>query len=963
MSYVETSSTSDARGIVPSGRETECSVQEIKSILRGDRGPSDLEETRAALAELARRKCGNLPPEILVEQVLQVTEGTDWPTRRAGMEALLRRWGFAERDDLRVIDCPPKGRMHGTYRLAGRRGQQEPSQRRAARPYATELVCLAPLRGSCDCADFLRGSLGLCKHLLVVVDYVLKSPRRVATAQAELAEPRQDRPVLRWNPVRSWRGEGDRLLGLTLGGVVPSASNAPRGRRARTGRAAGTDAQAWFRGGSPLASIDGDLARRQEFLAAIDRALRGGELEAEPAARALIGGELARVRRSLSAIEAAPKLLAQVKSIKRKLYPYQREGVRRFLEARHLLLADDMGLGKTTQAVAACHALFRAGEVRRGLLLVPASLKSQWIREWQATSDVPVQSVDGRPEERARLYKNTRSGFLVMNYEQLLRDLPAVHRYAPEIVVLDEAQRIKNWATKSSVYVKTLCPEWRLVLTGTPMENRLEELASILDWVDDVALTPKWRLVPWHTTFEGDGGRGRAGARNLDTLRARLAPCTVRRVRREVLKQLPPRTDTRVPVEMTEQQRFEHDELIRPIAELAHRAHRRPLTQAEFLKLMQMLTMQRIISNGLGQLRFDEVWPTLSRRAPDDSLLEAALTPKLFELRRLVEELAIQQNRKVVVFSQWRNMLRLGEWATRDVLGSAARRAVFFTGAESQQQRTRSVIDLHDDPDVSVMFLTDAGGVGLNLQRAASACINLELPWNPAVLEQRIGRIYRLGQEQPIDVYNLVTEYGIESRIALLVAGKKALFSGLFDGTSDEIRFDMAGGFLKDVERLVDPVEIPELGQDDLAEAADASADDEAFSDAGANGGALAGGFREPELALESRMDASNTPLLPAGAASLDSAATPFESASFVPASETAPSGPEEQLDGASASVVPGDVRGTGVGALLGRVHMSRTPEGALRLEAPPDAAEELIRLFEGMAALFRSSRGSERSP
>src|SRR6476620_5318045 len=99
-------------------------------------------------------------------------------------------------------------------------------------------------------------------------------------------------------------------------------------------------------------------------------------------------------------------------------------------------------------------------------------------------------------------------------------------------------------------------------------------------------------------------------------------------------------------------------------------------------------------------------------------------------------------------------MLRLAEWAVRDLLAEAGQRAVFFTGAESHKQRERAIVDLHDDPAVSVMFLSDAGGVGLNLQRAATCCINLELPWNPAVLEQRIGRIHRLGQTQPIDVYN-----------------------------------------------------------------------------------------------------------------------------------------------------------------------------------------------------------------
>ena len=134
---------------------------------------------------------------------------------------------------------------------------------------------------------------------------------------------------------------------------------------------------------------------------------------------------------------------------------------------------------------------------------------------------------------------------MILNYEQLLRDAAHIQALRADIVVLDEAQRIKNYATKSAIYVKALTPHYRLVLTGTPMENRLEELASILDWVDDVALSPKWRLVPWHTQWDGDGGKGKVGARHLDGLRARLVPCVVRRVRREVLAQLPARTDTR----------------------------------------------------------------------------------------------------------------------------------------------------------------------------------------------------------------------------------------------------------------------------------------------------------------------------------------------------------------------------------------------------------------------------------
>ena len=529
------------RDDAPGSRSPQRPSAWFQRVLRGDETPSDLEETRAALGELARRKGGDLPPKLLTGLVLAVTEETDWPTRRAAMEALLRRAAFAERDELVIDATPGGGLVHGVYRLKGRPSRDGHARRRTARPYQTELLSLEPFRGSCDCADFLRGSLGICKHLLVVLGHVLASERRIAAARRELAAAPPSRlPVLRWDPVRPFRGDGDRLLGLRL---LPAATNG--GGRGR-GRAAShrTDLDGWFVDGRPAPSALVSVSRRRDLLQRLMDGHAQRQLAMEPGARALVVEERARAERRCDAIAAAPALLAQTRTLKRKLYPYQREGVRRVLEARRLLLADDMGLGKTTQAIAVCHALFRAEEVTRGLVVVPASLKDQWLREWTATTDTPAAILEGRAEERCATLRRTRRGFLVMSYEQLLRDLAEVHRFAPEVVVIDEAQRIKNWATKSSLSVKTLSPEWRLVLTGTPMENRLEELASVLDWVDDVALTPKWRLAPWHTTFEGDGGRGRTGARNLDTLRERLAPCVVRRVRQEVIAQLPPRTDT-----------------------------------------------------------------------------------------------------------------------------------------------------------------------------------------------------------------------------------------------------------------------------------------------------------------------------------------------------------------------------------------------------------------------------------
>jgi len=273
-----------------------------------------------------------------------------------------------------------------------------------------------------------------------------------------------------------------------------------------------------------------------------------------------------------------------------------------------------------------------------------------------------------------------------------------------------------------------------------------------------------------------------------------------------VLSQLPPRTDTRLPVPLTPAQQSAHDELDPPIRRLLAQAARRPLRPPEFLRLMSLMTQQRILCNGVAQRDFPELFPTLAGiTRPTEAQLVALDAPKLLELRELLRELVATQGRKVVVFSQWKRMLKLAAFATQDVLADAGRRAVFFTGDEGTRRRQQNVVDFHDDPEVAVFFATDAGGVGLNLQRAASACVHLDLPWNPAVLEQRSARIHRHGQKEPVDVVTLVASTGLEAKILGLVSDKRALFDGLFDSSSDELRFERAGSMLQALARLSPP--------------------------------------------------------------------------------------------------------------------------------------------------------------
>ena len=890
------------------------SIVELFEKARGDLEAREIEGAEKAVEvdpereafQTLRGEIGNkarpVPAELLAAHVMGIVPPEEWLARADALDAILRRLDSAKKEELSIRERPGKGRALGLY-ATGRK------KSKGRRPYRTLIRGVDPIDARCDCPDFLKNSLGVCKHVLAVLRHLYDRPNLLARArkQQAAADPGEG---LAWDPIRPLVGLGDWLDRVTFQGADKLTGDARRlfqqnGHGGATLRDACHDApEKRLKLVEALLKIVPDAPESPRF---------------DPALLALLAHEQARLRRVLDAAVWPSELKTAFKRLSRPLYPYQKEGVTRFLASTRLLLADDMGLGKTAQAIACCAILKKLGRVKRGLVIAPASLKPQWAREWAGFTDLPVRVVDGPPADRAAAYAETDEGFLIINYEQLLRDLDVARNWNPDLVVLDEAQRIKNWQTKTALSVKGLEPKYRLVLTGTPMENRVEELASVVEWVDDDALEPKWRLSSVHAV-RADGRKEVVGVRNLDTLRARLAPCMLRRVRQDVLDQLPSRTDVRVPVDLTEAQREEHDALDQPIARLVRKSFVRPLTQPEFLRLMSLLTTQRIISNGLAQLHYVDVWPTINRRKPEEGVLKSLSAPKLIELRQLIRQLVLDQGRKVVVFSQWRRMLHLANWAVGDLLAAEKLRAGFFTGAENPRRRTQNIVEFHDDPGFRVLFASDAGGVGLNLQRAANSVVNLELPWNPAVLEQRIGRIYRIGQTQPIDVYNLIAEQGIESRIAELVGSKQAFFKGLFDGQSDVVQFDNAGSFLSRVQK---PYE------DALPAAADGDADADAESEPES----------EPVDLADSTVDDDE-----------DAVADPFDE--LVEAADESRD-PAAEVDRPATAEPPSD---GAVRQLFAQLSVHRAPDGHLVIEAPAEAADTLGSLFEGMAALLRAS-------
>ncbi|MDO8349398.1 MAG: C-terminal helicase domain-containing protein, partial [Planctomycetota bacterium] len=388
----------------------------------------------------------------------------------------------------------------------------------------------------------------------------------------------------------------------------------------------------------------------------------------------------------------------------------------------------------------------------------------------------------------------------------------------------------------------------------------------------------------------------------------------LRRRRQEVLDELPVRADTRIDVPLTEPQREEHDAFLQPIAQLLGIAAKRPLTQGEFLKLMAMFTQQRIVSNGMAQYRFDHVWPGIEKARPEASLLEGLSTPKLAELRLLVQQVAIDQGRKVVVFSQWRRALDLAAWAVGETMERSGVRCAYFTGAESLRRRNENIVAFHDDPAVRVLFATDAGGIGLNLQKAASCCVHFDLPWNPAVFEQRVGRIWRLGQTEKVDVYSLVSEDCIESRMAEVLKGKQATFSAVFDGQSDEVRFERQGGFLATARRM-------------------------------AGGAVVAGGGA---VQMEDAGDGGDEDLVPAV-----SAASAIEQGPPSTTAAAATSAEHEELAPARAGIDPARVR-----SLLAGLTVQPRADGGMVLQADRDAAAVLAEVLRGLAGAIEGAVG-----
>ena len=654
-----------------------------------------------------------------------------------------RRWRGLT-DIVAVEPLEPEHAYFGTFRVRSS----------GSASYDVEIRSLTAAENSCACADWQVNGLGTCKHIEGVLDRLRRKGKRAFEAAA------------RW---------GNRRLEIfpAPDGSCRVLTRPPAGRKdIEAVLAALCDADGVVTG-DPL---DATASVHNALVALPDIVIRESR-QLEP--------RLEEARLQRRRIAAREKFLADVAAgtatldpLRATLLPYQVEGMLHLAFGERVLLADEMGLGKTIQAIAAVELLRRLRGIKRVLVVLPASLKAEWEDQIGRFSDISVTTVSGPRADRLQQYA-VPTDFTLVNYEQVLIDRQDINRIVqPDVVILDEAQRIKNWHTKTAQAVKELRSPYAFVLTGTPLENRIDEVYSIVQYLDPRILGPLFRF---NREFYVLDERGRpSDYKNLAALRERLAPVMLRRRKDEVEEQLPGRTVDTFFVSMVEEQRLRYADYEAPASRLIAQAQRRPLTKEEFDRLQQLLACMRMVCD-------------------TPYILDPAcrVSPKLDELENILTDLLADPSSKVIVFSEWERMLEL----VRELAQRMEFDFAWHTGSVPQDKRRVEIRRFKNDPSCRLFLSTDSGSVGLNLQ-AANAVVNVDLPWNPAKLEQRIARAWRKNQLRTVTVVNLVCEDSIEHRILHLLAQKQDLADGVIDGRGDIAALKMPSGRAAMIERM-----------------------------------------------------------------------------------------------------------------------------------------------------------------
>ena len=473
-----------------------------------------------------------------------------------------------------------------------------------------------------------------------------------------------------------------------------------------------------------------------------------------------------RLRRFAEGLRDLPQRSVEApRGLHAELRPYQLQGLAWMQALRALdvggVLADDMGLGKTLQTLAHILCEKEAGRLTApALIVMPTSLIPNWQDEAaRFAPDLRVLALHG-PKRRADFARLGEFDLILTTYALLPRDSKALGELRYHLLILDEAQNIKNARSKAAAAARELNATQRLCLTGTPLENHLGELWSLFHF-----LMPGW--LGNEESFRQDYRtpiERQADAARLTQLNARVRPFLLRRTKEEVARELPPKTEITQWIELTQAQRDRYETL-----RLAMDRKVRDEIQRQGLARSQIVILEAL-------LRLRQACCDLRLLEPvDDKSYRSEHSGKLSALLEMLEEL-FAEGRRVLLFSQFTGMLALIEAELKQ------RKIPYALLTGSTRDRGTPVREFQAGKLPIFLISLKAGGAGLNLT-AADTVIHFDPWWNPAAEAQASDRAYRIGQDKPVFVYKLIARGSVEEKIQQLQQAKRSLAQGVLAGS------------------------------------------------------------------------------------------------------------------------------------------------------------------------------------
>ncbi len=438
------------------------------------------------------------------------------------------------------------------------------------------------------------------------------------------------------------------------------------------------------------------------------------------------------------------------------------------------------------QAIVAAYRLNCDGQADKALVICPASLKYQWANEIEKFTDLSCTVVDGTKQKRAELYKQD-TFFVIINYELLLKDLDEIVAIYPDIIVCDEIHKISNYKSQTSKSILKLDAPYKWGLTGTPLQNKPEEIFSIMSFLQPNILGNFWNFRRRYIKIGSAYGRENVpiGVQNLPELHAKVSPFMLRRLKKDVAKDLPDIIYTTRLIEMAKDQKQVHDIVFNDFQDFMSKIDKLVITD----EFGDVIKSPPEANRALGYfILMQEIADSLELLGMSDSKMATGYdtgsksSPKLDELYEICKErMENNPKSKTVIFTQFERMQRLIE-AKLSKIG----KTVKLNGQMKGQAKQEAIDSFIKDPSINFFLATDSGNFGINLGNA-DCLINFENPWNPSVFQQRSARIHRLTSTfQKVEIISLICKDSIDEIIYKTMYKKMKISKEVIEYTDQE---------------------------------------------------------------------------------------------------------------------------------------------------------------------------------